>query len=109
METIRNVIPLLGGVLVLVLGMQWLLKNWRWREVLRPKHPGAEGKPYCCELDCVKDAEFGIYGSSGHFEDVTEACEEHVGALLGTPTWLANENDHWVIHPISASVMSTGA
>ena len=67
----------------------------------RDKYPGAPGKPYCCYLDCPNDAEFGIYGSSGHFEDVTEACEAHIGALLGTPTWLKKENEHWVVYPMA--------
>ncbi len=61
-------------------------------------------KPHCCFPDCLKDAEFSIHGSSGDFEDVTEACEEHAGALLGTPAHLEKENDHWVVHPIAASV-----
>ena len=55
---------------------------------------------HCCEHDCAKVAEFSIHGSSGHFEDVTESCEDHVGILLGTPTWLVQENDHWVVHPL---------
>ena len=59
-----------------------------------------ETKPYCCTLGCPKDAEFFIHGSSGHFEDVTEACEDHIGVLLGTPTWLSKQNDHWLIYPI---------
>ena len=62
--------------------------------------PAALAMPRCCYPDCGKPAEFGIYGSSGHFEDVTETCEDHVGALLGTPTWLARENTHWTIYPL---------
>ena len=68
---------------------------------LRWKKRRAGDKPYCCHILCFRDAEFGIYGSSGHFEDVTEACERHIGSLLGTPTWLHEENDHWLVHPIS--------
>ena len=67
---------------------------------LRWKKWRADDKPYCCYILCFKNAEFGIYGSSGHFEDVTETCVKHVGALLGTPTWLKVENDHWVVHPL---------
>ena len=72
--------------LVGLLALRW--KKWR-----------AGGKPYCCHMTCFRNAEFGIYGSSGHFEDVTETCVRHVGALLGTPTWLPKMNDHWVVHP----------
>lgn len=57
--------------------------------------------PYCCFLNCSNDAEFSVHGSSGHFEDVTETCALHVGLLLGTPTWLEKQNDHWVVHSIS--------
>jgi hypothetical protein len=96
-----DILLLFVGGAVLVGGSALLLKDWRWRKALRAKYPGAPGGPYCCEPDCVKDAEFGIYGSSGHFEDVTEACEDHVGILLGTPTWLDKMNDHWVVHSIS--------
>lgn len=60
-------------------------------------------KAHCCHTDCDKDAEFSIHGSSGHFEDVTESCEDHVGALLGTPTWLQKENESWSIFPIAYS------
>ncbi len=70
-----------------LLALRW--KKWR-----------AGNKPYCCYMTCFRNAEFGIYGSSGHFEDVTETCAKHVGALLGTPTWLPKMNDHWVVHPL---------
>ena len=95
-DLLRDIIPLFGGVLVLVFGLRWLVPLLRERK----KFPGAPGKPYCCEMHCQNDAEFGIYGSSGHFEDVTEACAKHVGALLGTPTWLPKMNDHWVVRPL---------
>jgi hypothetical protein len=67
----------------------------------RDKHSGA---PHCCHMFCGNDAEFSIHGSSGHFEDVTEACEDHVGALLGTPMWLEKESEHWVVYPIVYSL-----
>jgi hypothetical protein len=57
-------------------------------------------KPHCCEQECPNDAEFSIHGSSGHFEDVTEACEEHVGALLGTSACLEKPNEHWRVYPM---------
>ncbi len=94
---LRVLIPPLAGVLVLVLGMRWLLPSMMRK---RNKFPGAPGKPYCCENTCEKDAEFSIHGSSGHFEDVTETCEEHVGELLGTPMWLEKENSHWLVYPV---------
>ncbi len=56
--------------------------------------------PYCCFINCPKAAEFSIHGASGHFEDVTEACEDHIGALLGTPTWLEKENKSWSGYPM---------
>ena len=59
-------------------------------------------KPHCCFLECGADAEFSIHGSTG-FEDVTEACEEHVGALLGTPARAEIENDHWTVHTLEVT------
>lgn len=53
--------------------------------------------PHCCESGCGKPAEFQIAGGSGHFEDVTEACRDHVGALLGTPQWLPGDNLTWTV------------
>lgn len=46
----------------------------------------------CCIMECGRPAEFEIYGESNHPEDYTESCEEHVGALLGTPDWLTEDN-----------------
>lgn len=59
-------------------------------------------KPFCCHQTCTKGADFSIQGSSGHLEDITDACQEHVGDLLGTPIWLSKENEYWHIRPISA-------
>jgi len=82
----------------------WLFPRMAW---WAEKHPRAatnpEAKPYCCALGCSKDAGFSIHGSTGHFEDVTEACESHVGALLGTPAWLPKQNDHWLVYPIEVN------
>ena len=58
-------------------------------------------KPHCCIIECDKNAEYGIYGGSRHFEDVTEACEDHVGALLGTPDWLKQNNTEWTVVELS--------
>jgi len=46
----------------------------------------------CCYLSddgvqCENNAEFTIYGGSHHPEDDSQACESHVGPLLGTPAW----------------------
>ncbi len=52
----------------------------------------------CCVITCRKDAEFDIFGGSGHFEDTTQACEDHVGSLLGSPDWLApKDNTQWTV------------
>ncbi len=60
------------------------------------------GVPHCCFMGCGRDAEFDLWGSSGHFEDYTQSCVEHVGALLGTPTWLATNNTQWIVVPVGA-------
>jgi hypothetical protein len=58
-------------------------------------------KPYCCLPGCPADADFSIHGSPGQFEDVTEACESHVGALLSA-------HDHWLVYPIECSIRREG-
>lgn len=93
---IADILPLFGGLVVLFGGAYWLWRNWRWRQ---HRHRPAKC-PWCCYMDCFEDATFSIHGSSGHFEDITEACADHVGLLLGTPDWLPKNNDHWVVHPI---------
>lgn len=50
-------------------------------------------KPFCCVLTCNLDAEFDIYGESNHPDDTTQACELHVGELLGTPMYRAQTSD----------------
>ena len=57
--------------------------------------------PHCCTIDCTKDAEFTIYGASGHPEDYTQACEGHVGVLLDTLEWLPQENKSWTVYHIT--------
>ena len=55
----------------------------------------------CCLMvdgeRCGKDAEFAIYGESSHPDDETMGCEDHVGALLGSPTWLKKDNLSWTV------------
>lgn len=62
-------------------------------------------QPWCCIIECENDAEFEIFGDSNHYEDSTEACEDHVGALLGTPDWLmkmrGRETKEWTVVPIA--------
>jgi hypothetical protein len=45
-------------------------------------------------------AEFQIWGDEGDPDDVTEACEDHVGVLLGKPARSADR----VPHPWSWSI-----
>lgn len=60
-------------------------------------------KPYCCHQGCGKDAEFRIFGSSRLPDDVTEACQDHVGHLLGTPVGQVPESDAWTVVEIASS------
>ena len=62
----------------------------------------------CCNLFCMEPAEFEIVGGSGHFEDSTLACAVHVGELLGTPDWLVEPNDLWIVAPIASAVVGGG-
>lgn len=55
---------------------------------------------HCCEHDCGSPADFEIFGESGHPEDTTHACGEHVGSLLGTPAWMDAENESWTVFAI---------
>ncbi len=60
---------------------------------------------YCCYIDpctdegCKAKVDFLITGQAG-FEDTTDACERHVGLLLGTPMWAKNENQCWDIEVV---------
>lgn len=54
----------------------------------------------CCDLWCMKPAEFEIIGDSGHFEDQTHACKDHVWEGLGTPFWLERQNQQWIVVPV---------
>lgn len=41
-------------------------------------------KSKCCYAECGRDAEFEIYDEADRAPDAgTEACSDHVGALLG--------------------------
>lgn len=68
-------------------------------------------KQLCCFLSdnkerCDHVAEFTIYGGSGHPEDYTESCEAHVGALIGTPTWMEKENESWTVVAIQRQAVA---
>ncbi len=54
----------------------------------------------CCHIPCGELAEFDIYGETRP-DDVTQACEAHVGALLGSPVG-ALENRRWVVVALSS-------
>lgn len=73
--------------------------------------------PWCCFIDerilyyedgrqvdglpaqvrCEQPAAYNIYGASQLLEDNTQACEAHVGALLGTPVGAPMENQSWTV------------
>jgi hypothetical protein len=55
----------------------------------------------CCFLGCGKPADFRIEGQPEHFEDYTEACEAHLGALMGTPKWREKPDTHWLVYPLN--------
>lgn len=52
---------------------------------------------YCCTIGCPRSAEFAIFGESGLPEDHTDACSDHVGALLGTPLHASRDNRSWQV------------
>jgi len=53
----------------------------------------------CCQPDCGEPAEFRIEWNAGP-DNYTEACEVHVGALLGhRPNEVAP--DHYRVYPIA--------
>jgi hypothetical protein len=51
----------------------------------------------CCLAPCDQPAAYQIIGESNHPDDMTEACVDHVGALLGTPDWLQVDNRAWTV------------
>lgn len=62
-----------------------------------------EKKPWCCWPECKADAVFQIIGGSNHPDDNTQACTDHVGALLGTPQGIAKNNTYWDVSLIEPS------
>ena len=70
-------------------------------------------RPFCCYINpsgksCGKDAEYEIIGGSGHFEDYTHSCTEHVGAMLSTPAWLTKLNTQWTVVDLYPACGGTG-
>jgi len=53
--------------------------------------------PHCCEQSCPFPADFEIYGEPIHPDDVTHACLNHVGTMLGTPAWKERDNEAWTV------------
>lgn len=51
-------------------------------------------------MRCPTPAAVTIYGESGHPEDFIDACEAHVGVLLGTPQFVAGDNRRWTVEAI---------
>ena len=59
-----------------------------------------EGPFHAAGDRCWKKAKFEIYARDGL---ETQACEEHVGALLGTATNDGPENERWTVVLLSVS------
>ena len=62
--------------------------------------------PYCCSIDCELPAEFTVYtlrkggGFAGPdiYSDDTQACETHVGSLLGwQPAAQYTDDIYWEV------------
>lgn len=64
----------------------------------------------CCNVDCPSIAEYRIeWGEVANPDNYTEACEAHVGMLLGHHLHQPPP-DHYRVYPIgSSSVEPTGA
>ena len=58
---------------------------------------------FCCVMECEAEAMFQIEGTHHHPDDNTQACEAHVGELLGTPDWADYENTWWDVGLIPES------
>lgn len=63
----------------------------------------------CCQIDCPVTAEYRIeWGQVANPDNYTEACEGHVGALLGhRPEEPAP--DHYRVYPIGSSSVEPSA
>lgn len=64
---------------------------------------------HCCLIGCIADAEYEIHDARDRSPDSvcsTDACSDHVGALLGTsehlPAELARQPSEWIVRPIAA-------
>ena len=60
---------------------------------------------FCCAIGCKSDAEFEVLtlnGGPDPYSDSTDACETHVGALLGyQPSAPHPENVYWEVHALA--------
>ena len=64
----------------------------------RKERPGKFQGLFCCEWECLKEADFLIIGNlNAGYDNDTYACEGHVGELLGTPDFLVGDNSEWVV------------
>ncbi len=68
-----------------------------------PRHVEEGMKRKCCFVGCSKDAEFVIYDQNDRRPDCcySDACEEHVGALIGS-VYPTEPKGPWVVIAIDA-------
>jgi hypothetical protein len=72
-------------------------KSWALRRLLEQSH----GKVQQIVID--PEGEFQMFGAPAHPDDYTEACQAHVGALLGTPTWRGQPDTCWMVYEIATA------
>ncbi len=75
-------------------------------------------EPFCCTIGCDKPATFEIFAVRGKvnagpdpYADVTQACEAHVGALLGwQPDCVDPDGVSWLVYslPVTPPPLQTG-
>jgi len=58
-------------------------------------------KQKCCYDGCDEDADFSVYHTCGHPGCVTDACEDHVGRLIGCISGSPSaERQPWRVYPL---------
>ncbi len=55
----------------------------------------------CCHVECFVPAEYAIIATTGHPNDYTHSCSDHIGNLLGTVTDQASSEFHYELVPIA--------